>query len=170
MFLYNGVDANTGNGYFGGLQFDQSTGRAQFYPRPLSLYSEAGTQWREASGRGTIFALTLSRVSPPALAARTVREDPDERFLAQVAATLEAIAAGERVRVLAQAALSQNGLQARQHISGYSDSHGRTLMRLGYPTKPAARFRRSLIASPRPVCGIGATAMARGPVLSAERR
>src|SRR5581483_1932190 len=38
------------------------------------------------------------------------------------------------------------------------------------PTKPAARRSRSLIASPRPSSGIGATAMARAPEASAARR
>lgn len=84
------------------LQFDQSTGRAQFYPRPLSLYSEAGTQWREASGRGTIFALTLSRVSPPALVPyplALVQLDEGPRMLARVDAPYASLKPGQAVQI-----------------------------------------------------------------------
>ena len=87
------------------LQFDRDTGRAQFYPRPLSLYSESGTQWREASGRGTIFALTLSRVGPPALEHLTpyplalVQLEEGPRMLARVIAPYETLRCGQAVRI-----------------------------------------------------------------------
>lgn len=42
--------------------------------------------------------------------------------------------------------------------------------RLLHPTNPAARLSRSLMASPRPVSGMGATAMAVGEIASAARR
>lgn len=87
------------------LQFDAASGRAQFYPRPQSLYSEAGVQWREASGRGEIMALTLSRVGPPALASRVpyvlalIRLDEGPRLLARVAAPRERLSIGQAVAV-----------------------------------------------------------------------
>lgn len=87
------------------LQFDRGTGRAQFYPRPQSLDSAAGTEWRAASGRGTIFALTLSRVGPPALAQAVpyplalVRLDEGPRLLARVNAPIGTLRPGLGVEV-----------------------------------------------------------------------
>lgn len=87
------------------LQFDVASGRAQFYPRPQSLYSETGVQWREASGFGTIVALTLSRVAPPALAGEVpyalalVKLAEGPRLLARVLAPYEQLAIGQAVQI-----------------------------------------------------------------------
>lgn len=87
------------------LQFDRASGRAQFYPRPQSLYGEAGVEWREASGRGAIFALTLSRVAPPQLAGAApyplalVQLVEGPRMLARVNAPYERLAVGQAVEV-----------------------------------------------------------------------
>lgn len=87
------------------LQFDRGNGRAQFYPRPQSLWSEAGTEWREASGRGTIFALTLSRVGPPHLAGEVpypmalVKLAEGPRMLARIQARYDDLAIGQPVEV-----------------------------------------------------------------------
>lgn len=87
------------------LQFDAASGRAQFYPRPHSLYSEAGVQWREASGLGTIAALTLSRVAPPVLASEVpyvlalVKLAEGPRLLARVLAPYEQLAIGQAVQI-----------------------------------------------------------------------
>jgi uncharacterized protein len=87
------------------LQFDSASGRAQFYPRPQSLYSEAGVQWRQASGKGVIAALTLSHVAPPGLADRLpyalalVRLDEGPRLLARIVAPYESLALGQPVEI-----------------------------------------------------------------------
>ncbi|VTU32027.1 putative nucleic-acid-binding protein containing a Zn-ribbon [Variovorax sp. PBL-H6] len=87
------------------LQFDAVSSRAQFYPRPQSLYSEAGVEWREASGRGTILALTLSRVSPPHLAGEVpyplalVALEEGPRMLARIVAPYENLAIGRAVEI-----------------------------------------------------------------------
>ncbi|MGE0097418.1 MAG: Zn-ribbon domain-containing OB-fold protein [Hydrogenophaga sp.] len=87
------------------LQFDAASGRAQFYPRPQSLHSEAGVVWREASGRGTIYALTNSRVAPTALAGRVpyalalVKLEEGPRMLARVLAPFDQLAIGQAVRI-----------------------------------------------------------------------
>jgi uncharacterized OB-fold protein len=41
------------------LQFDPATGRYQFWPRALSLSSRGRPEWRDASGKGTLFAVTV---------------------------------------------------------------------------------------------------------------
>lgn len=85
------------------LQFDRQTGRAQFYPRPQSLYSEYGTEWRKARGRGTLMALTLSRVAPPALAHLVpyplglVRLEEGPRLLARIDAAYDCLRIGQAV-------------------------------------------------------------------------
>jgi hypothetical protein len=87
------------------LQFDRRTGQAQFYPRPLSLHSESGIEWRAASGRGTIFALTDSRVGPPQLkdavpyALALVRLQEGPRMLARVNGPAASLAPGDAVEV-----------------------------------------------------------------------
>lgn len=90
------------------LQYDKASGRAQFYPRPQSLYGAAGAagiEWREASGRGAIFALTESHVAPPrlqhavpyALALVVLAEGP--RMLARVDAPFAQLRIGQAVEV-----------------------------------------------------------------------
>lgn len=87
------------------LQYDKASGRAQFYPRPLGVYGAAGVEWREASGRGAIFALTESHVAPPrlqhavpyALALVVLAEGP--RMLARVDAPFAQLRIGQAVEV-----------------------------------------------------------------------
>lgn len=44
------------------LQFCTESGRYQHFPRPISLYTGKRTlEWREASGAGTIYAVTTLR-------------------------------------------------------------------------------------------------------------
>jgi len=87
------------------LQFDRASGRAQFYPRPQSLYGEAGVEWRPASGRGTLFALTLSGVAPPHLqqavpyAMALVQLEEGPRLLARVNAPYDSLRIGQAVAV-----------------------------------------------------------------------
>jgi uncharacterized OB-fold protein len=45
------------------LQFDRRTGRPQFWPRPVSVYSgRREMDWREVSGRGTLYSWTVVHV------------------------------------------------------------------------------------------------------------
>jgi uncharacterized OB-fold protein len=87
------------------LQFDAASGRAQFHPRPQSLYSEAGVEWREACGRGTVAAFTRSHVSPQHLADAVpyvlalVRLEEGPRMLARIEAPFESLAIGQAVAV-----------------------------------------------------------------------
>jgi uncharacterized OB-fold protein len=89
------------------LQFDPATGRYQFYPRPLSLFSDGGTlEWRESSGRGILVAFTV--VHSPAKGYETdapylagiVRLDEGPRFFARIVnADAASLRAGQRMRV-----------------------------------------------------------------------
>jgi uncharacterized OB-fold protein len=48
------------------LQYCPKSGKYQFYPRPVSVYT--GTrelEWREASGKGHIYSFSLSYKAPP---------------------------------------------------------------------------------------------------------
>ena len=43
------------------LQYCPDTGRYQWYPRPVSLYTgKRNWEWRAASGRGTLYSWTLT--------------------------------------------------------------------------------------------------------------
>jgi|GEM_PF-599926 len=119
------------------LQFDAASGRAQFYPRPQSLYSEAGVQWREASGRGTIFALTQSCVGPPALADRVpyalalVKLEEGPRMLARVLAPCAELAIGQPVQITWEEdgeALAFPAFQPSGSAAGLSRTEGETTM------------------------------------------
>lgn len=91
------------------LQVDAASGRAQFPPRPQSLYGEAGVRWVQASGRGTLVAVTTSRIAavgkgtdpvaarPRALA--LVRLDEGPRLMATVEAPFEALHVGLAVEI-----------------------------------------------------------------------
>ena len=53
------------------LQYDTETNRPQWPPRPVSIYTGKRTlEWREASGRGTLYSWTLSHVAWPGHAGR----------------------------------------------------------------------------------------------------
>jgi uncharacterized OB-fold protein len=47
------------------LQNDARTGRCQFFPRPVNLFGETKSQWKAASGLGTLIAVTTVRVPAP---------------------------------------------------------------------------------------------------------
>jgi uncharacterized OB-fold protein len=48
------------------LQYCTEAGRFQHYPRPVSLFTgRKSIEWREASGRGTIYSWTIARVAWP---------------------------------------------------------------------------------------------------------
>ena len=83
------------------VQIDDATGRAQFFPRPLSLHSEGPTQWIEASGYGKIVALTLNRTSEPAAPfwLAWIRLEEGVRVLARVEAEAEEVGLGQLVSV-----------------------------------------------------------------------
>jgi uncharacterized OB-fold protein len=106
------------------LQFDAASGRAQFYPRPQSLYGEAGVEWREASGRGVILALTLSHVSPPALAGQLpytlalVRLDEGPRMLVRIAAPRASLSIGQAVKVAWEAREGREEASGESHAAG----------------------------------------------------
>jgi len=44
------------------LQYDPVAERYQFFPRPVSIYTgRRNLEWREVSGRGSVFSYTLAR-------------------------------------------------------------------------------------------------------------
>jgi uncharacterized OB-fold protein len=53
------------------LQYDAQADRYQFYPRPISLYSKASLEWREAAGEGVLIAQTLCHTPAPGYSALT---------------------------------------------------------------------------------------------------
>jgi uncharacterized OB-fold protein len=88
------------------LQFDRSTGRHQFYPRPLSLSSEGPLTWREATGEGTLVAFTRTHFPAPGFEQQLpyleglIRLDEGPRIFAPITGTtMEQLAVGQRVRV-----------------------------------------------------------------------
>ena len=45
------------------LQYDAKSGKYQFWPRPANIHSDAeALEWREASGKGTLFARTTVHI------------------------------------------------------------------------------------------------------------
>ena len=48
------------------LQYDPTTRRYQFWPRPGSVWTgRRNLEWRETSGRGEIYAFTVTHLPPP---------------------------------------------------------------------------------------------------------
>lgn len=48
------------------LQYDPEVGRYQFYPRAVSIFTgRRNLEWREASGKGTLYSFTETHVAPP---------------------------------------------------------------------------------------------------------
>jgi uncharacterized OB-fold protein len=54
------------------LQYCKDTGQYQWFPRPVSIYSgKRNLEWREASGRGTLYSWTNTLVPLPGHEDRT---------------------------------------------------------------------------------------------------
>jgi uncharacterized protein len=89
------------------LQYDPGADRYQFYPRPISLYSNAALEWREAAGDGVLVAQTLCHTPAPGFAALTpyilglvrLREGP--RVFARVTdATYDDLKIGQPMKIV----------------------------------------------------------------------
>jgi uncharacterized OB-fold protein len=53
------------------LQYCRDAGRFQHYPHPVSIYTgRRNLEWREVSGRGTVYSWTIVRVPGPGLEGR----------------------------------------------------------------------------------------------------
>lgn len=48
------------------IQYDPVVKKYQFYPRPVSVYTgRRNLEWREVSGKGSLFSFTETHVAPP---------------------------------------------------------------------------------------------------------
>lgn len=88
------------------LQHDPRSGRFQFYPRALSLWTEGPLEWREASGEGTLVAFTLTHFPAPGFTDRLpylqglVRLDEGPRIFSNLSGTtLQDLQVGQRMRI-----------------------------------------------------------------------
>ncbi len=49
------------------IQYCTKFGKYQFFPRPTSIYTGGqGLEWREATGKATLYSYTVTRRGPPA--------------------------------------------------------------------------------------------------------
>lgn len=54
------------------IQYCPETEQYQFYPRPVSLFTgKRNLEWREVSGRGSIFAYSVAHIARPPFAGHT---------------------------------------------------------------------------------------------------
>ena len=89
------------------LQYCPETKQFQHYPRPVSVYTgKKNVEWREVSGKGTIYACTAIRIAGPGLEGRlplcvaTVELDEGVRFIGNVLnCTPEQVKIGARVKL-----------------------------------------------------------------------
>jgi len=89
------------------LQYCKDTGQFQHYPRPVSIFTGSrNLEWREVSGKGTIYACTVIRVPGPGLEGRlplsvaTVELDEGVRILGNILGSdPEKVAIGQRVEL-----------------------------------------------------------------------
>ncbi|MDP6345873.1 MAG: Zn-ribbon domain-containing OB-fold protein [Alphaproteobacteria bacterium] len=89
------------------LQYCLDTGQFQHYPRPVSMYTGSrNLEWRQVSGKGTIYACTVVRVPGPGLEGRvplsvvTVELEEGVRILGNVLDhDPETVAIGQKVEL-----------------------------------------------------------------------
>jgi len=89
------------------IQYCPESGKYQHYPRPVSIYTgERNVEWREVSGKGFVYAVTITRRGPPAFRGQepylvaTVELDEGVRLLTQIVnCNVEDARIGMRVRV-----------------------------------------------------------------------
>jgi len=89
------------------IQYCPESGNYQHYPRPVSIYTgKRNVEWREVSGKGIVYAVTITRRGPPAFRGQepylvaTVELDEGVRLLTQIVnCNAEDARIGMRVRV-----------------------------------------------------------------------
>lgn len=89
------------------LQFCLDTKQFQHYPRPVSIFTGSrNLEWREVTGKGTIYACTVIRVPGPGLEGRlplsvvTVELDDGVRIIGNVLnVDPDTVKIGQRVEV-----------------------------------------------------------------------
>jgi uncharacterized OB-fold protein len=89
------------------IQYCPESGKYQHYPRPVSIYTgKRNVEWREVSGKGFVYAMTITRRGPPAFRGQepylvaTVELDEGVRLLTQIVnCNVEDARIGMRVRV-----------------------------------------------------------------------
>ncbi|MBR1235866.1 Zn-ribbon domain-containing OB-fold protein [Bradyrhizobium sp. AUGA SZCCT0182] len=89
------------------LQYCKDTGQFQHYPRPVSIFTGSrNLEWREVSGKGTIYACTVIRVPGPGLDGRlplsvaTVQLEEGVRILGNILnKDADTVKIGQRVEV-----------------------------------------------------------------------
>jgi uncharacterized OB-fold protein len=89
------------------VQYCTEAKKFQYYPRPVSIYTGRRTlEWREVSGKGSIYAFTVVRIPGPGLEGRlplcvvTVELDEGVRMIANVLdCAPEDLAIGKRVKL-----------------------------------------------------------------------
>lgn len=89
------------------IQFCKDTDKPQHYPRPISIYTGSrNVEWREVSGKGKIFAHTITRVKPGNFrhmpdnyAIVTVELDEGTRFMAPWVGDNDYLKPGNRVKI-----------------------------------------------------------------------
>jgi uncharacterized OB-fold protein len=79
----------------------RSCGRAHWYPRAICPFcASAGTEWQEASGRGTIYSYSIMRIArPPYVIAYVTLEEGPTMMTNIVDSDLAAIRVGAPVEV-----------------------------------------------------------------------
>ena len=88
-------------------QYDPEARKFQFFPRPVSVYTgKRNLEWRELSGKGTVYTYTVTRRGPPAFHGQepyviaTVELDEGIRIMANlVRVDPERVEIGMKVRV-----------------------------------------------------------------------
>ena len=89
------------------IQYCPESGKYQHYPRPVSIYTgKRNIEWREVTGKGFVYALTITRRGPPAFRGQepyivaTVELDERVRFLTQIInCDVDKARVGMRVRI-----------------------------------------------------------------------
>jgi uncharacterized OB-fold protein len=89
------------------LQYDQASGRSQFFPRPVSLFGETEPAWRAAAGTGRLIAITTCRTPTPGFEAPyvvgIVALDEGARVFARLLNTASDTAPGQPMRLVWEA-------------------------------------------------------------------
>lgn len=79
-------------------------GRAHWYPRAICPFCDSTeTEWRDASGRGTIYSYTIMRLAKPVYAIAYVTLDEGPTMMTNIVASdLEGVAIGKTVEIAIQ--------------------------------------------------------------------
>ncbi len=98
------------------LQYDAAAKRSQFFPRPVSVFSEGMLEWRASAGWGTLIAATTVHTAAKPYLVGIVQIDEGPRVLSRLLNADKDVHPGRRMRLTWEPGLEGINLYAFEPV------------------------------------------------------